>query len=284
MGCIISRISVTHQTDSGPTSSNAPTARPAATPRPIRQAGVLDGLPPGRAMTGRDKAAVTIQAHWRGGQQRDLNATTAQDHTPYRTEAHFKIATHGYSGEALHGDGSHGPSENNGWQAYTRARKVRRNSLALLHSFQRRDKFEEAKQVFYTNKVPEGAIYKPLGTHDMRVNSAWMLGLAHKGTPAVITAELDNQTVVRSSARESLPAEMQTTDHNLSALAREVLGLTQHGHFSVGEPLNHMQVLVPNPSAAKATLNDFRTPGGMPQDELKNKLDEAGINTAGLSG
>jgi hypothetical protein len=285
MGGCISRISAAHQAGDDRISSHEQVERrPATTRGPIRQASAPNGLPPGRSLAERTKAAATIQAHWRGGQQRDLNASEAQGHAPYRNETHYKMATNGYSGEVLHADGPHGPRGNNGWLAYAWAHTAPRNSLALLHSFQRKDKLAEAKQALYNGAEPDGVIYAPNGTHDMRVNSAWMLGLAHNQTPAVMTAELDDVTVVRSSARNHAPVEEQTTDSNLSALAREVVGMTQSGHFRVGDPLHEMQVLVPNPSAAKATLNDFKTPFGMPQDELKRKLDDAGLNTSGLSG
>jgi len=283
MGGCISRISAPQPTSDSSSPSHEQTARTApTTPGRTRQSSILDGLPPSGALSQRNKAATTIQAHWRGGQIRDLMATAAQESAPYPNETHYKMATNGYSGKAQRVDALDGPRGNNGWLPYAWAHTAPRNSLALLHSFQRKDKLEETKQTLYNGAEPDGVVYNPYGTHDMRTNCAWLLGVAHRGISAVMTVELDDVTVVRSKARKNAPVEEQTTASNLSALAREVVGMTQSGHFRVGEPLHDMQVLVPNPSAAKATLNDFKTPFGMPQDELKRKLDEAGINTDGL--
>lgn len=288
MGSAISTITaavaeICSTTHEGPNAPNEHAA-PAAPSRHQRQpSGALAGLAPmKRAPVGPDEAATAIQAHWRGARQRELNAPAAQEHTPYRNEAQFKMATNGYSGEATKAQDPDGGRENSGWKAYAAARDAPPDALALLHSFQRPQQLRKAKQTLFGGKPPAGAVYQPKGAHDMRVNSAWMLGLAHRGTPAVMTAALDKRTIVRNEARKSLPVKEQTPDKHLSALAREVVGMTHSGHFSVGEPLNGMQVLVANPSAAKATLQDFQTPGGMPQAELKQRLEQVGINTSGL--
>lgn len=289
MGSAISTISTVvaqlcSTSGDGPSASHEQAGPGAALPRQRHPSGELAGLsairrPPPEP----NEAAATIQAGWRGGRQRELNAAAAQQHTPYRNEAQYKMATNGYSDEAMKADGPGGWRENNGWKSYAAAREAPPGALALLHSFQRKEALQKAKQALFKGKPPPGAVYEPKGAHDMRVNSAWMLGLAHRGTPALMTARLDKQNIVRNEARKSLPAAQQTTEHHLSALAREVVGMTQNGHFSVGEPLNGMQVLVANPSAAKATLKDFATPGGMPETELKRRLDEVGIDTAGLN-
>jgi len=285
MGACISRPSTSNPIDgiasSSPDLPPLPAAAASSAAAPIRS-GPLDGLGR-RQRLSPDEAATAIQARWHGARQRVINAEVAQGLTPYRSEMHYKMATHSYSGEVQRLDREGGPRENNGWPAYSLTKAAPRGSLALLHSFQRGDDLAEVKESLYPNDVPEGVIYNPDGNHDMRVNSAWMLGLAHHGMPAVMTGALDDTTVVRSSARESLPEDEQTTDSNLSALAREVLGMTESGHYRVGDSLLGKQVLVPTASAAKATLKDFKTPFGIPQDELKRRLDHAGIDTSELS-
>ncbi|MGM9491164.1 hypothetical protein [Ideonella sp. YS5] len=249
-----------------------------------RGAGVLDGLAQRRSPS-QDEAATTLQAHWRGAHQRDVNARDAQGHTPYRSELHYQMASHGYCVEAQpmkrFSDGTTGPREKE-WVVYESTRHVPKGSLALLHSRQQEQEKDEMKQALYQGQVPKGVVYDPGDEHDMRVNSAWMLGLAHHRVPTVMASALDDVTVVRKSAREEAPEE-QNTDSNLSALAREVMAMTGSGHFRLGGALLGKQVLVPTPSASNATLADFKTPSGMPQEEVKRKLDQAGIDTAGLS-
>jgi hypothetical protein len=261
--------------------ASSPSGHPAASPR---GAGVLDGLAQ-RPPSTQDEAATAIQAHWRGAHQRDVNAKEAQGRTPYRSEMHYQMASHGYSGEAQpmkgFSEGTSGPREKE-WVVYESTRHVPKGSLALLHSRQQEQKKDEMKQALYQDQVPKGVVYDPGDEHDMRVNSAWMLGLAHHRVPTVMASALDDVTVVRKSAREEAPEE-QNTDSNLSALAREVIAMTGSGHSRVGGTLLGKQVLVPTPSASNATLADFKTPSGMPQEEVKRKLDQAGIDTAGLS-
>lgn len=61
----------------------------------------------------------------------------------------------------------------------------------------------ETRDALYEGEpVPDGAIYTT-EYHDMRVNSAWILGLAHRAVPVVMTAALDDATVVRQSLHES---------------------------------------------------------------------------------
>jgi hypothetical protein len=232
----------------------------------------------------RNEAAATIQAHWRGGEQRKVNALEAQRTTPYPNAMSYRMATHSFSAQAL--ELPTGRRENDGWKSYASTQTVPPRSVALLHSFQREAELEAASQRLYGNAEPDGVIYSPYGEsqHDMRVNSAWVLGLAHAGMPAVLTAKLDDETVVRRRARDIAPPEEQNTDFNLSALAREVIGMTGSGHYRVASrTMMGMQVLVPTATAAQAKLVDFKTPYGMPQGELKERLDEAGIDTRGLT-
>jgi len=108
--------------------------------------------------------------------------------------------------------------------------------------------------------------------HDMRSNSAWMLGLAHYGVSAVITTPLDDVTLVRQSKSKL------GTDAAFSAFGREVLGMVQHGAFAPIAGPRGLQVLQPTAEAKRATLRSLRTPGGMPRSDIKTRLQAHGID------
>jgi hypothetical protein len=234
-------------------------------------------------MEAQHDAAARIQAHFRGGRQRDVNARHAQAHAPYRNLMHYKMATHAYSGEAAEAAVDRDADASDEWLMYLSAMAAPTGQVAFLHSFQREGDLEGAKQWLYNGNPPVGSIYSPPDdVHDMRTNSAWMLGLAHNAMPAMLTTTLDGSSIVRNSAWENKPPEECTTERNLSALAREVVGMTGSGHYAVGEWMHGRQMLRPTASAARAALADFRTPSGMPYAELKGKLDEAGVDTSRL--
>ena len=131
----------------------------------------------------------------------------------------------------------------------------------------------------------QGNIYEPTrygGRHDMRSNSAWMLGLAHNGVRAVMTAKLDDETLVRNSARHG-PVHQRNTDHNFSALGREVLGMVQNDHFRPVAGSRNLQELVPTATARTATLESFKTPKGMNKAAIRTQLNTAGVDVSRIT-
>ncbi len=128
----------------------------------------------------------------------------------------------------------------------------------------------------------KGNIYNPR-VHNMRVNSYWLLGLAHHQREAALTTPLDDKTLVRKSAKNK-PVEERNTEHKLSALGREVLGMVQNGHFvpSYDSSLG-IQILRPTPQAQFAKLEDFKTPLGMKKEEIKERLAAKGIDVSGIT-
>ena len=226
----------------------------------------LDGL---RRRKAPDDAEVTIQKHWRGAAQRDHNAREAAGTTPYPNEFHYKMAMNGYSQKAKDHEVDHPGSLATEWSAYESTSGLSAERPALLSSHQRRGAVEDAISTIYGNTAPKGAEYQPNGIHTMRSNSAWLLGLAHHGVPAVLTTPVERQTVMRY-------------DLNSTALARELTGMLQSGHFEAGAPLGPWQTLAPTASAPSARLVDFRTPPAMPLESVKAILDEANIDTSRL--
>jgi hypothetical protein len=108
------------------------------------------------------------------------------------------------------------------------------------------------------------------------------LGLAHHGKPVLLTTSLDDETLVRRSAKNG-PAKFQNTDHNFSALGREVLAMVQNDQFKpMPGPLGK-QLLIPTEKAKSATLEDMKTPSGMPKKELKKQLEGKGIDVNKIS-
>ena len=114
----------------------------------------------------------------------------------------------------------------------------------------------------------------------MRSNSAWMLGLAHNNVSVVMTASLDDQTIVRRTPRG--PAN---TENNLSALGREVMGMTQNGAFQADPQRGPrgLQILQPTPQAQNATFLSLQTPRGIKKHDLRRQLDNAGVDVGGIS-
>lgn len=110
--------------------------------------------------------------------------------------------------------------------------------------------------------------------HDMRSNSAWMLGLAHHGVSAVMTTALDDETLVRQSARKRNLRPQEA----FSALGREVLGMVQHGAFAPVAGPRGTQILAPTADAKHATLASMQTPRGLPRAEIKRRLNAKGID------
>ncbi|WP_175891663.1 hypothetical protein [Burkholderia cepacia] len=233
-------------------------------------------------------AATTIQRIWRGARQRRHNAELAQQNTPHQTNIEYFMATHAYSVKNV------AASSNQNRQIQARAYRdtafIPKDGFAYLHSFQRQHEFKEFIKKIAEHPPSQGEIYRPGApeNHDMKANNAWLLGLAHHKKSLVLSVPLDDTTIVRNSSRDS-PQELQTTDHNLSALAREVLGLVQSGHYSVSNLINpdtgniEAQAFEPKPSAKHAKLEDFQTPHGMPKPQLRSVLQHAGVNVQGIT-
>lgn len=138
--------------------------------------------------------------------------------------------------------------------------------------------------------LEKGNLYEPnvYGNedgHDMRSNSAWLLGLAHNRRKIVMSTPLTDDNVVRGSA----PG--RDTADKLSALGREVVGITQtdrgageRAPYEVeGADRHGRQVFRPTADAGSATLAGMKTAQGMPKNELIEKLSSARVDVHGLT-
>ena len=224
-----------------------------------------DGLVP---RSRREAAATDIQRSWRGAQERDAVAEESASHTPYENRVHYQLATHGYSAEARQRNDRIPGSTETEWAAYQSTASLGPRAPALLSSHQRRAALDEAVSALYGGVAPEGAECQPNGIHTMRANSAWLIGLAHRNVPAVLTTPVERNTLVRY-------------DMTSTALARELVGMTNSGHFEVADG-GPWQALTPTDTASSARLEDFRTPASMSLADVKRTLDERGIDTSRL--
>lgn len=237
-----------------------------------------------------ETAAEKIQAVWRGYAVRKNIAAQAQQLTPYSSQLKFQQATYGFSLKNLKAWPVGSAQRKAEYKVYLNTNKIAVEGQAFLHSFQRREALKSALQSYNIsmNSAKEsGNIYSPWDAgatkHNMKLNSAWLLGLAHHWKQAVLTAPLDDETLVRQSARAK-PVEERNTEHNFSALGREVLGMVQNGHFVPQHDDRHgFQVLAPTPQARLAKLEDFKTPSGMKKEEIKEKLAAKGIDVSKIT-
>lgn len=234
----------------------------------LRPSGALGNLLP---RSQRDAAATAIQRTWRGGKEHDSVADDSARDTPYKNAAHYKFATHGFSGQAKQRNDRIPGSTETEWSAYESTAGLGPETPALLSSHQRRQGVKDAVSTLYEDGVaPEGAEYEPNGIHTMRANSAWLLGLAHRNAPAVLTTQVDRNTLVRY-------------DLSSTALARELVGMTNSGHFEAGENVGPWQTLTPTATASTARLEDFQTPTSMPLSFVEDTLDQGGVDTSKLN-
>lgn len=232
-------------------------------------------------------AATKIQATWRGMDVRHQRALTEQcvDNTPYQSKARYLLATGAYAPVTLRDRPIGSPERDAEWGVYQSTGKIDPGQPALLHSFQRRGDFFRVVQRFGTPTDPEiGNIYSPdaFGPHDMKANSAWLLGLAHNKIPAYLTTALDDATLVRQSAAAG-PPEQRNTEHNSSAYVREVMAMVQNRHFYAWSAPTGEQFLLPAAKAGAATLEDMKTPSGMPKDKIKAILASRGVNVSAIT-
>lgn len=232
----------------------------------------------------RMQAATKIQATWRGMDVRHQRALTEQcvDNTPYQSKARYLLATGAYAPVTLKDRPIGSLKRKAEWGVYESTGKIDPGQPALLHSFQRREDFYRAVLLLKTPTDPDiGNIYSPV-VHDMKTNSAWLLGLAHNKIPAYLTTALDDATLVRKSAAAG-PPEQRNTEHNSSAYVREVMGMVQNRHFYVRSGSTGAQVLFPAAEAGAATLKNMETPSGMPKDKIKALLASRGINVSAIT-
>lgn len=230
------------------------------------------------------RAATRIQSVFRGASVRRKNAAAMQAVTPYPSRGHYDLATHNF---AMDQRGRSALLKKVDWKVYESTGRIAATEQpAFLHSFQRVTDFDDELKARGTSRFElhqEGNVYEPSAyggpkQHDMRSNSAWMLGLAHHQAPAVMTTPLDDQTLVRESAQKE--KKDAGTDQHFSAFGREVLGMVQHGHFAPVAGPRNKQVLKPSEAAKRATLADFKTPRGKPQSEIKAALKAKGIDVS----
>lgn len=245
----------------------------------------------------KSQAAKKIQAVWRGYTVRRDNAARAQEKTPYESLGQFQQAIHSFSLKNLQ-DWPFGTVRRKNrskaeYKVYQSTNNIPSGQHAFLHSFQQREALKSALNsynVIESDASANGSIYnpKPRGVsgslkHDMKLNSIWLLGLAHHNKSAVLTTPLDDKNLIRRSAGAK-SVEKMNTEHSFSALGREVLGMVQNGHFeSQNDELRKMQVLIPTPKARLAKLDDLKTPSGMKKEEIKEKLADKGIDVSKIT-
>lgn len=250
----------------------------------------------------RERAARTIQRIWRGGVQRQENAELAFQ-VPYITPFAFCAATNSYALKFRAGqhDGVESyrattsdefmafrARQRTGWEIY-RSTASDKFANAYLYSFRRIEERDANLRRDHPAGVPEGALYRrgESKDHNMRDNCIWLMGLSHHNKGAVLTTDLDDETIIRRRARREASPKEQTTERNLSALSREVLGMVESGHFVV-ERDGSRTTLVPrkpkqDESTRMAKLTDFKTPRGIERSELIRRFKEKGVNASHIS-
>lgn len=235
------------------------------------------------------EAATLLQAAWRGAASRMRTASMAQSCTPYLSRTHYMLATRGYLPADTRPHSSAVQFLDVEYGVYHAASQIGPRTPAFLRSFQRPQHLQAMLRVFNLDPgATKGVVYNPsaFGYHDMRANNAWLLGLGHHKKSALLTTLLDDDTIVRRSAKYRAP-ELRTPSRHCSALARELVGMVQNDHFRAQDPILFddalRQLLVPTAAAAAAKLEDYRTPRGMSQAFIKEKLMQANIDVSGLS-
>jgi len=234
-----------------------------------------------------ESAAEKIQAVWKGAVVRGNLAAQAQQSTPYASQFQFQQASFGFSLKNLQARPIGSEQRQAEYAIYASTDDIWVNAPAFLHSFQRKGAFKSAQRSYREETlIGKECVYSPQRAgaekHDMKLNSAWLLGLAHHGKKAVLTVPLDDETLVRKSAKKR-PVEERNTEHHFSALGREVLGMVQKGHYVPQHDRYGYQVLMPTPQARQATLEDFKTPVGMKKEEIKEKLAARGIDVSKIT-
>lgn len=235
-----------------------------------------------------NRAAEKIQAIWRGYAVRSEFSSKEQQSTPYASLGQFQRATYSFSFRNLK-DWPIGSNQRQAeYRIYQTTNRIPSEQPAFLHSYRRESALNSAMNAYNVSlesieSVDAGNIYEPFviadGVHTMKINSVWLLGLAHHQKSAVLTTSLDDETLVRG------PAE-GNAEHNvsLSALGREVLGMVQNGHFAPQyDEGSGLQVLMPTPQARLAKLEDFKTPSGMKKEEIKEKLAAKGVDVSKIT-
>ena len=235
-----------------------------------------------------NRAAEKIQALWRGYAIRSEFASKEQQLTPYASLGQFQRATYSFSLRNLK-DWPIGSNQRQAeYRIYQSTNRISSEQPAFLHSYRRESALNSAMNSYNVSlesieSVDAGNIYEPFviadGAHNMKINSVWLLGLAHHQKSAVLTTSLDDETLVRKAAEGD-------AEHNvsLSALGREVLGMVQNGLFTPQyDEGSRLQVLMPTPQARLAKLADFKTPSGMKKEEIKEKLAAKGIDVSKIT-
>lgn len=237
-----------------------------------------------------EQAATLIKKVWRGARQRQSMANAIANNPehppPYQSGFECAAATNMYSIRAMANDSI--DDRRAGAAAYMDTMAIRGDNFAYLHSLRHKKATDSFVKQISPREPMRGQIYKPPnGMHDMRINSMWLLGLAHRGTTVLMTAPLTDETIIRREAVNTSTGA--TTDENLSAYAREVVGMLKSGSFRIadvvdGSTLNYVgQGLIPTQEAANAKLSDFHTSRGLPKAELKFLLQEHGVDVEKIS-
>lgn len=250
----------------------------------------------------RERAARTIQRLWRGGVQRQKNAELPFP-VPYKTPFAFCAATNSYAlkfrarqrdGERLYRATTSDEfmafraRQRTGWEIY-RSTGSDKFENAYLYSFRRMEERDANLRRDHPAGVPEGALYRrgESKDHNMRDNCMWLMGLSHHKKGAVLTTNLDDETIIRRRARQEASPKEQTTERNLSALSREVMGMVESGHFVVERNGSRTTLVPRKPEQGESTrvakLTDFKTPRGIERSELIRRFEENGVDVSHIS-
>lgn len=233
-----------------------------------------------------ESSAVKLQKLMRGAEVRSRLAREMQMRTPYESGIQFSLANHLFSprfdratadiAKELHKKESATElASHRRAQAYRAYRSVgpmqflpEDKRVGILHSFRQPNRFNA---VLSGRQVPlrdhgVGNIYGPKW-HEMLINSAWMLGLAHQDFPVALAARLDDTILYRRTYGGT----------RLSALPRELLGMLQSGLFTVAPGAHAGTMLVPTAKAKTASLSALKTPRSMSMENLKKILAMHGV-------
>jgi len=237
-------------------------------------------------------AAVRIQSAWRGSRARDQLKEQIETQTPYQNKFSYMAAVGGYAPahrravEQLEKQGN--TMLRSAWQAEwgtyqsTKPEYMQEGKPAFLYrNIKQKDKQRVMLEYGVEKSEGDGHIYDPqfygnAQGHDMRTNSAWMMGLAHHQISVVLCSPVSDEGLVSSDARKG-PLRERTTAHHFSALGKEVLALVQNDYFVFGKDAFGNDQLLPGPAAVNARLEDFMTPQNINRKELEAFLAQKGV-------
>jgi hypothetical protein len=224
-----------------------------------------------------ETAATKIQSAFRGYRQRKQLATELQTDTsnkPYRTNFEYHAAANNYSIAARQRDPQLRSSEAKVYRDTSGIAGTGRP--AVLHKMggvygQQLENYLHGQGTSLERAHQTGSVYDPEGgQHDMRTNSAWLLGLAHNQAPIHQIAPLNPRTVKRNNPN----GDLGQGNVPVSALAREAIALTGSGYYTATphESGTADYALSPDKNPLTAKLEDFQAPKALTPEALSQSL------------